>query len=122
MAEATPAIVVTLPAALVRLFAGAERRVVLHATTVAEALDALDARWPGMRDRLCDSTPAIRRHINVFVGDERVTLATALPPGSEVLVMTAMSGGWPYGALLYSTRICLKREASPSALAMTRAR
>ena len=37
------------------------------------AIDALDARWPGMRDRLCDSTPAIRRHINVFVDGERAT-------------------------------------------------
>ena len=93
MDEDTPAIVLTLPAALTRLFPGAERRVTLHAATVAAAMDALDARWPGMRDRLCDSMPAIRRHINVFVDGERVTLVTVLRPGSEVLVMTAMSGG-----------------------------
>ena len=39
--------------------------------TVDEVIDALDARWPGMRDRLCDSTPAMRRHINVFVDGKR---------------------------------------------------
>ena len=46
-----------------------------------------------MRDRLCDSRPRIRRHINVFVEAERATLATILTPGEEVIVMTAISGG-----------------------------
>ena len=46
-----------------------------------------------MRDRLCDSTPRIRRHINVFVEGERATLGTRLAPGMEVFVMTAISGG-----------------------------
>ena len=86
-------VVVHLPAALLALFPGAARRVELRASTVAEAMDALNARWPGMRDRLCDETPAIRRHINVFVGGERVGLETRLEPGAEVVVMTAISGG-----------------------------
>ena len=58
-----------------------------------EAIDALDARWPGMRDRMCDSRPRIRRHINVFVDGERATLETPLAPGAEVIIMTAISGG-----------------------------
>lgn len=87
------AIVVELPAALVRLFPGATRQVELHAGDVGAALIALDARWPGMRDRLCDAQPAIRRHIIVFVDGERATLTTPLHPGAEVLVTTAMSGG-----------------------------
>jgi molybdopterin converting factor small subunit len=86
-------VVVTLPAALVRLFQGAVRRVEVPASTVGEMIDALDARWPGMRDRLCDSRPAIRRHINVFVAGRRATLDTRLAPGAEVTVLTAISGG-----------------------------
>jgi molybdopterin synthase sulfur carrier subunit len=86
-------IAVTLPAALVRLFPGAERRVELAAGTVGEVLDALDARWPGMRDRLCDSTPRLRKGINVFVDGERATLATPLAPGAKVIVMMAIVGG-----------------------------
>lgn len=93
MAEDAPPVEVALPDALVRLFPGAVRHLELHATTVAALMDALDSRWPGMRDRLCDSRPAIRRHINVFVDGERATLATPLRPGADVLVMTAMSGG-----------------------------
>jgi molybdopterin synthase sulfur carrier subunit len=88
-----PVVVVRLPAPLVALFPGSVRRLEVAAATVDELMDALDARWPGMRDRLCDSTPAVRRHINVFVAGRRATLETRLPPGAEVDVMTAISGG-----------------------------
>ncbi len=92
-APASPPVVIMLPPILVRLFPGCERRVELRAASVGEAIDALDRRWPGMRDRLCDSTPRIRRHINVFVSGERAVLETRLPEGAEMLVMTAISGG-----------------------------
>jgi molybdopterin converting factor small subunit len=79
--------------ALLRLFPGSETPVALTASTVDAMIGALDARWPGMRDRLCDSTPRIRRHINIFVDGRRATLATPLAPGAEVIVLTAISGG-----------------------------
>ena len=85
-------VVVTLPAALVSLFPGSVQRVELAAGSVAEAIDALDAVWPGMRDRLCDTRPGIRRNINVFVAGRRATLATPIEPGMEVNIMTAMLG------------------------------
>ena len=93
LAAAQPDVVVFLAPALVRLFPEAERRIKISASTVSELMDALDSRWPGMRDRLCDSTPAIRRHINVFVNGERATLDTRLDRGTEVWVLTAISGG-----------------------------
>jgi molybdopterin synthase sulfur carrier subunit len=86
-------VLVRLAPLLVTLFPDAERTVELSVTTVEEMIDALDARWPGMRDRICDSTPRIRRHMNVFVAGERVTLETRLTPGAEVVVLTAISGG-----------------------------
>jgi molybdopterin synthase sulfur carrier subunit len=88
-----PLVSVTLPTLLLRLFPGSVRRLELPASTVAEVIDALEARWPGMRDRLCDSRPRIRRHINVFVAGERATLETRLAPATEVIIMTAISGG-----------------------------
>lgn len=83
----------TLPAALIRLFPECQAELVLTAGTIAEVIDALDARWPGMRDRLCDSTPQVRRHLNIFVDGERATLATPVTGTSEVFIMTAISGG-----------------------------
>ncbi len=88
-----PQVSVTLPTLLLRLFPGSVRRLELPAATVAEVIEALDARWPGMRDRLCNSRPRIRRHINVFVAGERATIETRLAPGAEVIIMTAISGG-----------------------------
>ncbi len=84
---------VLLPPALVRLFPAAPTELSVTAATVAEVVEALDARWPGMRDRLCDSSPSVRRHINIFVEGERATLHTRLRQGAEVCIMTAISGG-----------------------------
>jgi sulfur-carrier protein len=88
-----PPVVVTLPNALASLFPGCGRRVELSAATVGEMIGALDARWPGMRDRLCDPTPRLRRHINVFVEGERASLDTPLAPGARVFVIPAITGG-----------------------------
>ena len=86
-------VTVKLAGALVHLFPDAPRRIEVEAATVAEMVDALDAAVPGMRDRICDTTPAIRRHMNVFVDGERARLDTPLPAGAEVFVLTAISGG-----------------------------
>ena len=48
---------------------------------------------PGCAIAYANSRPRIRRHINVFVAGERATLATRLAPGTEVIIMTAISGG-----------------------------
>ena len=84
---------VVLPGPLLRLFPGSERELVVSAATVGGLLDTLDKRWPGMRDRLCDSRPAIRKHINIFVDGSAASLETPLPPGAEIFILTAMSGG-----------------------------
>jgi sulfur-carrier protein len=84
---------VTLPPAMLALFPGAPMTLSLPASDVAEVLDGLDRRWPGMRDRLADSRPAVRRHIQLFVDGTRATLTTRLRPGADVIFLTAMSGG-----------------------------
>ncbi len=88
-----PLVTVRLPGVLVDLFPGSPRRVDVPARTVRDMVDALNERWPGMRDRICDSSPAIRKHINIFIDGERARLDTPLKPGTEVFVLTAISGG-----------------------------
>jgi molybdopterin converting factor small subunit len=85
-------ITVSLPPALLRLFPAAPPRVEVAAANVGEMLAALDRRWPGMRDRLCDSRPRIRRNINIFVEGRRAALETPLAPGCEVVILTAVIG------------------------------
>ena len=86
-------VTVKLSPLLVDLFPGSTRRLEVEAATVAEVIDALDARWPGMGDRIRDTRPAIRKHMNVFVDGERSRLDTPLRPGADVFIITAISGG-----------------------------
>jgi molybdopterin converting factor small subunit len=82
-----------LPSTLTPLFPGLPRHIDVEAGTVDEAIDELDTRWPGLRDRLCEPGPELRRHIHVYVDRERAELATPLGPGSRVEVIAAITGG-----------------------------
>jgi sulfur-carrier protein len=82
-----------LPSTLAPLFAGLPRRLEVDAGTVADALEQLEERWPGFRDRLCEPGPALRRHIHVYVDRQRAGLDTALDARSRVDVIAAISGG-----------------------------
>lgn len=65
--------------------------------TVAEALDILWQRHPGVRDRVLTEQGEVRPHVNVFVGVENIRhtggLATPTPPGAEITIVPAVSGG-----------------------------
>jgi molybdopterin converting factor small subunit len=82
-----------LPTTLPPLFNGLPRRLDIDAATVAEVIERLDERWPGLRDRLCEPGPALRPHINVYVDRERAELDTPLEARSRVDVIAAISGG-----------------------------
>jgi molybdopterin converting factor small subunit len=82
-----------LPPTLRPLFRDLPRRLEIDAGTVDEAIERLDEHWPGVRDRLCEPGPALRRHINVYVDRERAGLETALETRSRVDVIAAISGG-----------------------------
>jgi len=84
---------VHLPPTLPKVYPDLPRQLDLDAATVAEAIDRLDERWPGLRDRLCESGPVLRPHINVFVDQQPAALETALGDGSRLDVVAAISGG-----------------------------
>ncbi len=98
MTNPSPAPIVTevlaiLPRPLLALFPDAPAEVKIRAATVGGMIDELNARWPGMKGRLCDETPRIRRHLSIFCNGERAALETPLPQGATVYILTAMSGG-----------------------------
>lgn len=82
-----------------RNFTGGRDQVELDSApeTVGQALEALWALHPGIRDRLVNEQGELRQHINVFVGDENIRftggLATRLTDGAEVTIIPAVSGG-----------------------------
>jgi molybdopterin converting factor small subunit len=65
--------------------------------TLRDALGALWALHPGIRDRVMTEQGEIREHVNVFVGNEDIRytggLNTALPAGTEISIVPAVSGG-----------------------------
>ncbi len=84
---------VSLPSQL-QSYSGGLSRVAVEATTVAQALDALDRLWPGIRFRVIDEQGRIRRHMRLFVGPERAfDLDGPLAEGDELLIFGALSGG-----------------------------
>jgi len=62
-----------------------------------DALDALFAAHPGIRDRVLTERGEIREHVNVFVGKTLARsgggLATPLASGAEISIIPALSGG-----------------------------
>ncbi len=65
--------------------------------TVADALAAVASRLPALTDRVLTEQGAIRRHVNIFVGEESVKfldgLETALEADSTITIVPAVSGG-----------------------------
>jgi molybdopterin synthase sulfur carrier subunit len=65
--------------------------------TVGEALSALSDKSPNAFDSVMDELGNVRRHVNVFLNGESIRylngLNTPTPSGSEILVITAISGG-----------------------------
>jgi hypothetical protein len=62
--------------------------------TLGGVLAALDLAFPGIRFRIIDEQGAVRRHIKLFVGARLARdLSAPIPPGSDVMIVAALSGG-----------------------------
>jgi molybdopterin converting factor small subunit len=65
--------------------------------TVRAVIEDLEARYPGLRDRLCDDK-GVRRFVNIFLNEEEDirfldALDTALQPGDSLQIVPAIAGG-----------------------------
>ena len=89
-------VTVRLPSQLRSLVGGAGE-VPVEATTVREAILAVDGAYPGIAFRVLDDRGALRRFVNVFVADEDVRflqgLDTVLETGQTVSLVPAVAGG-----------------------------
>jgi MoaD family protein len=78
-------------------FTADEATVSLDADSVDSLLQALEARFPGILNRLCDENGKLRRFLNVYVNSEDIRFldhqATPLKDGDEVSIVPAVAGG-----------------------------
>ena len=93
------AIEVRIPTIL-RTYTGGEKSVDGSGATLVELIDDLEARHPGIKDRLIeakDGQDDLRRFVNLYVNDEDVRflggLEATLSDGDQVVVLPAVAGG-----------------------------
>ena len=59
-----------------------------------DLLAALESAHPGIRFRMQDEQGRLRPHIKVFVdADVERDLAVRVPPGADIMIVAALSGG-----------------------------
>jgi molybdopterin synthase sulfur carrier subunit len=89
-------VIIRVPTQLRQLTAGTGE-ITVEASTVGEALHALEASYPGFGERIFDEAGALRRFVNVFLADEDVRflegLATEVADGATISIVPAVAGG-----------------------------
>ena len=69
----------------------------IEAATVAEIVAAVDQRWRGLGDYIIDEQGALRKHVNIFVGDELLrdkrALSDRVSADTKIFIVQALSGG-----------------------------
>ncbi len=87
---------ITIPTVLRTLTGGADT-VTAEGPTVAAILDDLEAKCPGIKNRICDETGKIRRFVNVYVNGEDIRFLqeqqTPVKDSDEVSIVPAIAGG-----------------------------
>ena len=85
-----------IPGPLRRLSEG-QITVPVEATDLSSAIEALEARYPGFRDRLLDEKGELRQFVNVYLNDEDVRLGSGLKAKvaekDEISIVPAVAGG-----------------------------
>jgi sulfur carrier protein ThiS len=73
------------------------KEIEVEASTVAEVVREVERMAPGFAFYVCDERGRLRRHVNIFVGEESISdrqrLTDRVEPGSRVYILQALSGG-----------------------------
>ena len=87
---------VRIPTPLRKLTADKDE-VNVSAANVGQLIDAMESRFPGIKNRLCDESGNVRRFINLYVNNEDIRFLngkeTALKEDDIVSIIPAIAGG-----------------------------
>ena len=87
---------VNIPAAL-RQYTQNRSELQVDASTVREALQKLDALFPGLKAFILDESAGLRRYVNIFVNGKDIRagegVTTKLKEGDQVRIVPAVAGG-----------------------------
>src|SRR5918997_7030669 len=80
-----------------RRLTGNRTAVEASGATVAEVIENLDARFPGLRAQITDGAGEVPAHINIYVNKREISalqgISTPLRDGDELAVIPAIAGG-----------------------------
>lgn len=90
------AVKVLIPTPLQK-FTNNEATVDIGGDNIVALLESLEAKFPGIKARLCDDSGELRRFVNFYVNSEDIRFLdgkeTALKDGDEVSIVPAVAGG-----------------------------
>jgi sulfur-carrier protein len=73
------------------------RELVVEANSVADVVREMERIAPGFAFYVCDERGRLRKHVNIFVGEEMICdrgrLTDPVGPDARVFIMQALSGG-----------------------------
>ncbi len=82
---------------ILRTYTAGTGEVTADGDTLAGVLDSLEANHPGIRARILDDAGALRRFVNIYIGDEDVRfvggLEAEIPEGTKISIIPAVAGG-----------------------------
>lgn len=80
-----------------RRFTGGSEEVSVTGATVGQAIEDLEGKHPGIKERLCDDAGKVRRFVNLFVNNDDIRflsgLETPVKEGDELAIVPAIAGG-----------------------------
>jgi molybdopterin synthase sulfur carrier subunit len=69
----------------------------VESNTIGGAIDELEGKFPGIKERLVDEEGEIRRFVNVYVNEEDIRFLenqdTPLKDGDDISIIPAIAGG-----------------------------
>ena len=69
----------------------------VESNTIGGAIDELEGKFPGIKERLVDEEGEIRRFVNVYVNEEVIRFLenqdTPLKDGDDISIIPAIAGG-----------------------------
>jgi molybdopterin converting factor small subunit len=82
---------------ILRTYTHGAGEVTADGSKLSEVLDSLEAHHPGIRARILDDAGALRRFVNVYVGDDDVRfiggLDAEIADGTKISIIPAVAGG-----------------------------
>ena len=90
------AVKVRIPTPLQKL-TGNQAEISCEAANIDQMLAELEAKHPGIKERLCDAEGKLRRFVNIYVNEEDIRFLqgqeTPLKAGDDISIIPAIAGG-----------------------------